>query len=309
MKQLIAFELLSFLIAALSGSANAQGCSDAGFCTAGALQHNIKDSLEQSSVGLSLTSGAGEQGVAILILQVEWKQQLHHSWDVEIKLPYYVANGSLGTHSGPGDPIITATRSWGSKREWETFATIGARFSLTDAGASDSKGRALPMPYQQGLGTTDLICGLSAQYRHWLFLSAGYQQPIVQYNSNGYLNQAMPLEEPEYNAYFDSRKLVRRADVLFRLEGSFTRRHWMLSAGPLLIYHLGKDKITDLSGQENSISGSEGLTLNLAAKLDYATVRSHWELGCGTPFIVREMRPDGLTREWVLALRYKYILR
>lgn len=309
MTQALKHWLLAACALAVPAIAQAQGCSDAGFCTAGALQHEpAMDSSSQSSLGLSFTIGSGEQGTTILTPQAEWKQRLNASWSLELKLPYYLATGSLGTQSGIGDPIATVSKSWSLKQSWKVFAIVGTRISLTDAGASDERGRPLPMPYQHGLGTTDLIAGLAAQYKSWLAVSAGYQQPLFQYNDNGYLAQALPLEGAEYNAYFDSRKLERRGDVLFRAEGTYMRKRWSLTGGPLLIYHLGNDRVTGLSGQEKSLQGSEGITLNAAAKLAYMARKSRWELAGGAPFVVRSVRPDGLTRHWVLTLRYERLL-
>jgi hypothetical protein len=310
MKQLLISSLLVSFFIAGRVQALAQGCSDAGFCTAGALQHSkTTDSLTARSIGLSLTLGNGEHGVSIFVPQAEWKRQLGRSWNVEAKLSYYIASGNLGTHSGLGDPIVTVTRSWMLKSNWRLFATTGIRASLSDGSTSDEKGRPLPMPYQQGLGTTDLIGGLAAQYRHWLFLSVGYQQPVLQYNNNAYLAEALPQEEAEYKSYFDSRKLERRGDVLIRAEGMYARRQWSFAGGPLLIYHLGNDHITDLLGQDARVEGSKGLTLNLAAKLGYIKGRSHWEIGGGAPIVYRKARPDGLTRHWLITLRYERSLK
>jgi hypothetical protein len=302
--------LVAFLMAPAGMQVQAQGCSDAGFCTAGALQHSgATDSLTQSSIGLSMTVGSGEQGVLTFIPQVEWKEQISPSWNLEAKVSYYIANGNLGTYAGVGDPIITVTKLWMNRRDWRAFGTVGVRASLTDAAESDSKGRPLPMPYQYGLGTTDIIAGLSAQYRQWLFLSVGYQQPIVHYNKNGYLSDVLPKEDADYKSYFDSRRLERRGDVLFRAEGMYARNRWSYSGGPLLIYHLGNDGVSDLFGREMSVEGSEGLTFNLAAKVAYARGRSRWELGGGAPIVFRKARPDGLTRHWLFTLRYERLLK
>jgi hypothetical protein len=310
MKQLLISSILVFSFIAGRMQAQAQGCSDAGFCTAGALQHSkATDSVSASSIGLSLTIGSGEQGVSIFVPQLEWKHSLGPHWNVEAKLSYYIANGNLGTHSGLGDPIVTATRAWMQKSHWRLFATAGVRVSLSDGSASDERSRPLPMPYQQGLGTTDLIGGLAAQYRHWLFLSVGYQQPVLQYNNNAYLAEALPQEEAEYKSYFDSRELERRGDVLLRAEGMYARRQWSFSGGALLIYHLGNDHITDLLGQDASVEGSKGLTLNLAAKLGYIKGKSHCEIGGGAPIVYRKARPDGLTRHWLITLRYERSLK
>ena len=308
MKQLALPCLFSAFLMLTSDYSSGQGCSDAGFCTSGALQHSAAtDSPSRSSLGISLTIGSGEHGITIIIPQVEWKQELARSWNLEMKVPYYFASGNLGTNSGIGDPIVTLTKSWAAGKSWRMFATGGTRISLTDAGATDEHSRPLPMPYQRGLGTTDLILGIGARHR-WLFLSAGYQQPLFSYNDNAYSSGTMPLEGAEYNAYFDSRKLGRKGDALLRAEGTYTKKHWAFSGGPLLIYHLGADRVTRISGIEETLTESEGITMNIAARLAYHSKSSLWEIGGGAPFVVRKVRPDGLTRHWVLTLRYELTL-
>jgi hypothetical protein len=89
----------------------------------------------------------------------------------------------------------------------------------------------------------------------------------------------------------------------------YARRQWSFAGGPLLIYHLGNDHITDLLGQDARVEGSKGLTLNLAAKLGYIKGRSHWEIGGGAPIVYRKARPDGLTRHWLITLRYERSLK
>ena len=61
--------------------------------------------------------------------------------------------------------------------------------------------------------------------------------------------------------------------------------------------------------QRVKIDGSEGLTLNLTLDAGYR-LNDRWtaELAYGSPLIVREERPDGLTRSMVLnaGLRYAF---
>jgi hypothetical protein len=55
-----------------------------------------------------------------------------------------------------------------------------------------------------------------------------------------------------------------------------------------------------------NIQGSAGLTLNLNAFLDYnITEKSGIQFSAGMPLLVRETRPDGLTRSFIASLEYK----
>lgn len=74
----------------------------------------------------------------------------------------------------------------------------------------------------------------------------------------------------------------------------------------LPIYHLMNDKFTNALGLENEIKGSQGLTLNGNAYLDYAiNAKNALQINLGMPFLVRDARPDGLTRTFVANLEYK----
>jgi hypothetical protein len=55
------------------------------------------------------------------------------------------------------------------------------------------------------------------------------------------------------------------------------------------------------------VDGSEGLTLNATVDARYR-INERWaiELAYGSPLIVREERPDGLTRSMVLNVGLRY---
>ena len=188
-------------------------------------------------------------------------------------------------------------------------ASGGLRISTGTADARNADGLSLPMPYQANLGTTDIISGLSARWAKHIVIAAGYQQPVIQYNENGYLPADIYMAQPAYADYFASAKLKRKGDVLLRAEGQYSFRHWHISAGPLFIYHLGKDHITNMQGVDMALDGSEGLTLNIAGNIAWANDRWKADVSAGTPFIVRSYRPDGLTREWVVTPRISYFFK
>ena len=73
-----------------------------------------------------------------------------------------------------------------------------------------------------------------------------------------------------------------------------------LTPSILPIYHLTNDKYTDESNIKTEIKGSRGLTLNGNLYLDYEiNSKSVLQLNLGMPFVVREVRLDGLTRSFV----------
>ena len=66
------------------------------------------------------------------------------------------------------------------------------------------------------------------------------------------------------------------------------------------------DKYTDELNVEKEILGSQGLTLNGNIYFDYEVdSKNALQLNLGAPFIVRDSRPDGLTRSFIANLEYR----
>jgi len=291
---------------------SAQGCADAGFCTAGILKTASASSGATkgfADIGVSGATGYGEQGTIIFIPQLELRRNLTAAGIAEIKASYYLASGSLGTSSGLGDIILTYTQEVDKQKEdWDISTTIGGRFSTGTADRNDGNGLPLPMPYQPNLGTTDLIAGLKVRHKTRFGITVGLQQPVLHYNNNGYYSKPDSGIDGSYHTYFSSRKLHRSGDVLLRIEYGKTWKQSGVTASTLFIHHLENDRITAPTGETLEVSGSKGLTLNVT--LDYYTNFRNWRLEAvvGAPIVVRQYRPDGLTRSLVITPRITYFL-
>ncbi|MEZ5015982.1 MAG: hypothetical protein R2800_02950 [Flavipsychrobacter sp.] len=285
-----------FLASFITLQANAQGCSDAGFCTAGALKGT--NSNNQSSIALSTAISSGENGTNIITPQLELKAPMGTKGYIEGKLPINIASGEAGSHTGIGDLIVTYTRPLAKK--FALNGTVGTRVSFGDATATDNN-QPLPMPYQSNLGTTDLIVGVSAKWGKYISTAIGYQQPLIQYNNNQY-----SLSSSTYNTYFESANLERSGDILFRVQGHYDWEKLGISAGPLFIYHLANDKITYASGVNSSVAGSQGLTINITGNIYYKIRNWQVDISAGSPVQVRTARPDGLTKSWTVIPRLTY---
>jgi hypothetical protein len=300
------FYIASIFFSILFSRACAQGCSDAGFCTAGAMQSGgrLNDTAnERNSAGISLTMGIGENGTTILVPQAEGKFHLSSQTYIEGKFPVNIASGNLGAHAGIGDPVVTCSHIIARHSQVKYIGSVGARIGIGNANATD-RGKALPMPYQSSLGTTDIIAGIGVSLGKYISASAGYQQPVLQYNANGYVPAIINPSAPGDLDYFASKNLRRKGDILIRAEGHYQRRKVLISAGPLFIYHLGEDTYETAVGERTALSGSSGATLNIAASLSYTMKAGRIDMQGGEPLIVRSYRPDGLTRSIVVTLRY-----
>lgn len=81
---------------------------------------------------------------------------------------------------------------------------------------------------------------------------------------------------------------------------------FFLKPNVLAIYHLGEDTYENLYGKRQSLAGSQGLTLNANVIAGFAIDKKNvLELSLAAPFVVRSIRPDGLTREFTVGVEYK----
>jgi hypothetical protein len=75
----------------------------------------------------------------------------------------------------------------------------------------------------------------------------------------------------------------------------------------LAISHLGTDTYEDVYGKKQLLNGSNGITLNANIIGDFEiNNRSVIEVSLATPFVVKDIRPDGLTRQFTASIEYKF---
>lgn len=306
--------LILFLISA--SNAVAQGCSDAGVCSIGGM-NGSGDREEKLSITLNNQYGIGEQNVSILTTQLETVFSIRKKSKVQFKLPWVFANGNLGSTSAAGDITAVFIYNGFLKNDWQMNFNIGFRIATNNSNqtfrigspAGNTMSISYPMPYQSSLGTNDLLLGIDAQYKNsWMF-AAGFQLPLIQNNRNNF-DTALVWNNPEAKAYFSSNRLLRKPDLVVRIDKKFAlKKHINLYAGLLPIFHLGDDRITDAGGRRVNLKGSAGITLNLTSAIHFRfTDHFGLTLRYASPLIVRKVRPDGLTRHFVSGLELKYTL-
>jgi hypothetical protein len=286
-----------------------QGCSDAGFCTIGPLrQTTLKDTAKWQSLSIGMAAGQGDGGVLVLTPYLQYDWQVNNRWALQTKITANYANGNLGNAFGAGDAFVTATHRKILKSRWQLMYTAGVKLPFNGSDLS-FEGRPLPMQYQSSLGTIDAIAGITFANRLWQF-SAGAQVPLSGENKNGFLpefwnNSKDALEFPP------SYRLLRKSDLLLRVSRTLVNKSaWQMNAGLLGIYHVADDEyMNPLAGSNSSIAlvGSKGLTLNATAHAVWQlNNRAHIGLTAAAPLVVREVRPDGLTRSWVIAPEFVF---
>lgn len=279
--------------------ASGQGCSDAGFCSAGSLQAaSGSQSEHRSMVSLKATYGAGEKGVTVFQIapELEWVFRERHS--IQASLPYVMTSGKLANHSGIGDALISYSHTIPFDEDRKLGLTLGFRLPTGTTDEPFDSTRTLPMPYQTGLGTTDLILGTSLTWHQWI-MAVGVQMVLDNGNKNTYYDSGL--------GYFDSNGLERGNDALIRVGRLFKLGKVNITPSVLAIYRLNKDEVQDFFGNRRQLKGSDGLTLNLNLA---ATVplneRFSLRADAGAPAIVRDVRADGLTRSFAASLAVRY---
>jgi hypothetical protein len=307
---LIGLGMISFT----SSKSFAQGCSDAGFCSVGELKSELSDSTEyKNKIGLTPVIGIGEDNTFIFTPTLQYDRQLNKAWSIQTKFTVNYANGNLGSAFGLGDLIQSCSYNIQSNRKLKVSFTAGVKIPLNNSNQT-AGGRSLPMTYQSSLGTLDAIAGIRLKL-HQFKAAFGLQAPLTNlYSPNGRksANSFLSSEWDSIQAspYPSTNGFVRAADVLFKIEYNWKiSKQFALIPGLLNIYHLAKDKYQETKGDETfrSIKGSEGLTVNFTLVAAYQiTKHLKTSLTFGVPLVVRNVRPDGLTRRFVLGPEISY---
>ena len=293
--------LLVILILFFGYQINAQGCSDAGICS---INHGFQSNEKQfkNTIELAAIYSLGEADVVYYAPYIAYTKKFNERFSFTSKVTYSTAHGSFGTRSQFGDAFLIGNYSFKekNKKQWSTL--LGFKFPFT---ASNLKinGYSIPLDYQSSLGTIDLFLGTNWKYGKWDFNGA-LQIPVVHLNKNSFFKEYSGTNDfPSTNLF------QRKPDALVRATYSIQTTNQKLTFKPnvLFIYHLGKDSFENIFGQRENITGSYGLTINGNLITSYKiSKQSSIETSLATPFVVRTIRPDGLTRSFVLGVQYQY---
>jgi hypothetical protein len=283
-------------------NSQAQGCSDAGFCSMGNGFKNQEESIK-NNLEVGLVYGIGEEKTTIFSQYATYTRDLSDRFAMSLKLTSGIASGDLGSNGGLGDIFLSGNYKFKKKNEKTWSVLLGFKAPLTSANGKD-KGETLPMAYQSSLGTFDIIAGVNLVSGDWDFNTA-VQIPLSQ-NKNSYF---LPTLAPGTTSDFVSTNLFeRKSDGLFRTTYKFKTSNEKFTFKPnvLFIYHFSEDAFINNFGKKETIKGSDGLTLNANLIVSYKIgSKSYLETSIASPLVVRKVKPDGLTRALTLGLAYK----
>ena len=306
------FFLVFFLLVFSLANVFSQGCSDAGFCTMGAMRpnqsYNKSSKIALRSIEISEYIGFNRFGDSYYSTSIDANVGINPKTSVQFKLPYTFVFGHFANLSGLGDISLSATRNVWSTEKQQINATFGMKLPTGNADVKDNTGKDLPMYYQTTLGTYDIVLGASWITRGWM-LAVGYQQPLNQIH-NGFkwgLWNGDP-DSTNIKKYPVSNQLIRGNDVMIRIERNFRFSRFNGYIGLLPIYRLTKDKIiSPQTGQLVSADGSDGLAMTLLFGGGYRlSYNSGIKVLLGFALVERKINPDGLSRTQVFTVGYEY---
>jgi hypothetical protein len=294
-------KILLFILLFSISKGIAQGCSDAGICS---INHGFQADEKQfkNAIEVATIYSLGEADVKYFSPYMSYSKKFNDHYSFTSKITYSTATGSFGTRSQFGDVFLVGNYTFKEKKSHQWSTLLGLKFPLT---ASNLKinGYSLPLDYQSSLGTIDVFLGTNFRYKKWNFNGA-LQIPTINLNKNSYFK-----EYGGTNDFPSTNLFVRKPDALLRATYALKTPNKKFTFKPnvLFIYHLGEDSFENIFNQRENIKGSDGLTVNGNFITNYSlTKQSSLEFSVATPFVVRDIRPDGLTRSFVLGIIYQY---
>lgn len=319
MRKYCTLAVIMFVATTLKG----QGCSDAGFCTMGAMKpdqpYNKKIPIRLRSMEVSVYRGTTTLTPVVYVATLDASFSIGRKNSFQIKLPYQavVGNftstgelGEIGSTHGLGDISLCFTRNILTNEKFDVNVSVGSKIPSNDANLKEPGGASFPMYYQTSLGTYDAIAGVSFITRKWLF-ATGIQHPFNQNKNQFTWGSWFPIydgSDDYVRSYDQCYELKRGTDVMLRAERNFRFARLNFSIGLLPIFRITNDEITDINtGKRIKPEAAKGMAMSAIGTAGYNfNVKMGIKLLVGHKIVQRDTNPDGLTRELVTTMSYFY---
>lgn len=310
--------LLIFIGLCSFSFASGQGCSDAGFCTMGAMSpgqvYTKKINFKLRALELNQYRGTTKLTPVINVTTLDFTFGITENTSFQVKLPYQWVKGNLGKTSGLGDISYSFTHNFKTTENYHINATLGGKIPSGKSDlegddklefTSDGQPHDLPMYYQVSLGTWDVVAGASYISKKWMF-ATGIQIPVSHNNQNNFqYEEWSEYPDPGYlRSHHLANDLKRGTDVMLRAERAFHFSNLDIRLGVLPIFRITKDEITE-NGERVKLDGTTGMALSGILGVAYHFNVYHTaKVLLGHKFTDRDVNPDGLTRENVASIAY-----
>src|SRR5215212_7113356 len=121
----------------VSAHAFSQGCSDAGFCTMGAMKpdqpFNKKIQFRLRSMELSFYRGTTTMTPIVYVATADMNFGLSPKTFFQVKLPYQAVTGRLADTGGLGDISLCLTRNLFNSEKADVNLSLGAKIPSNDS--------------------------------------------------------------------------------------------------------------------------------------------------------------------------------
>ncbi|MEM8940272.1 MAG: hypothetical protein AAGC64_13105 [Bacteroidota bacterium] len=295
-----------------------QGCSDAGFCTMGAMKpdqsYSKRVEIKLRSLEINYYEGTSLLTAVIRAATIDFNFGISDQSSFQIKIPYQWAEGNLGENGGLSDLSLSYTKTLKTTEKWNVNGTIGTKIPSGDANKTvnneftGNQDAPLHMYYQNSLGSFDAIAGISAISRQWLF-ATGIQIALTENGNQFSWGEFPTYPEIDYLRRYDvGRDLKRGIDLMLRIERNWRFTNFNFSLGALPIFRVTKDKgIPAMGTERRKIGGTTGMALSMLGSVGYQfDVNNSIKVIRGIKITDREVNPDGLTRHDVWSISYIY---
>ncbi len=300
-----------------------QGCSDAGFCTMGAMRpsqiYTKQINFKLRSAEVSFGRGKTTLTPVIKVATVDLNFGINEKTSFQLKLPYYWVDGNLGSTSGLSDISYSFTRNVYTTEKFHINATLGGKIPSNDGnldkevesqfttpGLPNGTSVDLPMYYQTSLGSYDIVAGASYISQKWMF-ATGIQIALTENKNDFRWGQWSEYPSQDYLRDYDlANNLKRGTDIMLRIERAFHFSNVDIRLGMLPIYRITKDEILDINTNERrKLDNTTGLALTALLNVAYHFNTNHSITALyGHKITDREINPDGLTRHNVASVSY-----
>lgn len=281
MKLKILSLLLIIIITGNSYQVIAQ-CSDAGVCSVGHTMSEDNDNILNLNLGYKFGSSGKEDEVKYHSFQFGAVYNFLEKTSLQLAIPYNIQSGPLGDVNGIGDLLISITHNIINANNSNLDASIGAKF-----GTGDDNTDNLPMAYQSGLGSNDILLALNYTYMN-LGFGVGYQ--LAGGRNNNFI------------------RLERGDDLLVRASYNLILDQIRITPQLLFIKRLAESSVLDTSSTSPAetfieVDNSDQTQLNFLTTFLYQ-INENYSLFAdfAIPFIKREVNVDGLTRSFSASL-------
>lgn len=294
--------IITIIVSLLITNVYSQGCSDAGICSFS--DSNLENKTQKNSLEFGYIFGKGLEDITYNSGFVSYARKINEKLSLALKVNYNQANGSFGTLGNFGDAFLSGNYTLNKKEKSALSVSFGAKIPFTLSNRKINE-FSVPLDYQPSLGTFDALFGIDYTFKKWNF-DAALQLSVFQTNKNSYFD-----EYSDSNNFPTTNLFRRKSDALARVTYNLTFKsltNWTFKPILLAIYHLGNDTYEDIFGNRQTIENSNGLTLNANLITDYKiNTFNIVSLSLASPLVVREIRPDGLTRSFTLSLSLKHL--